>query len=48
MGAEKFWVMAAMPFVLYVMLLIAWPFKRLLQVKMKEGRLKRLLLTRWE
>lgn len=47
MGAEKFWVMAAWPFVAFVMLLIAWPIKRWVQVRMKDGWLKRFLLIRW-
>ena len=37
---------ALAPFGLFLMLLIAWPFKRLVQ-RMKDGRIKRLLLYRW-
>ena len=43
---EVFWVQLAKPFVLMVMLLIAWPFKRAIQLYMKDGKLKRLLLSR--
>lgn len=43
---DQFWYQAAAPFGLFVMLLIAWPFKRAIQVYMKDGRLKRLLLRR--
>lgn len=35
------------PFVLFAMLLVAWPIKRWVQLKMKDGFMKRLLLTRW-
>jgi hypothetical protein len=35
------------PFVLFAMLLIAWPVKRLIQLYMKDGKLKRFLLFRW-
>lgn len=35
------------PFVLFAMLLVAWPIKRWVQLKMKDGRLKRLLLRSW-
>lgn len=34
------------PFALYLMLLIAWPIKRLIQLKMPDGKLKRALLRR--
>lgn len=44
---SSFWGMALAPFMLFLMLLVAWPFKRLVQRKMKDGRLKRLLLLRW-
>lgn len=37
---------ALAPFGLFVMLLIAYPFKRMVQ-RMKDGKLKRLLLYRW-
>lgn len=43
---EKFLVMALYPFALFVMLLIAWPFKRAVQ-RMKDSRIKRLLLWSW-
>ena len=43
---DKFLTAALAPFGLFVMLLIAWPIKRLLQLHMREGRLKRLLLDR--
>lgn len=39
--------MALAPFMLFLMLLVAWPIKRLVQLKMKDGRLKRFLLFRW-
>lgn len=45
---DKLYVMALAPFMLFGFLLIAWPLKRLVQLKMKDGWLKRLLLTRWE
>jgi hypothetical protein len=35
------------PFLLVILLLVAWPFKRAIQLYMKDGRLKRLLLLRW-
>jgi hypothetical protein len=44
---EKLYSMALAPFVLFAMLLVAWPIKRLMQLKMKDSWLKRLLLTRW-
>lgn len=37
----------ATPFVLFVMLLIAYPFKMAVIKYMKEGKLKRFLLFRW-
>lgn len=43
---ERVLVQAMAPFALYLMLLIAWPFKRAIQVYMKDGRLKRALLSR--
>lgn len=43
---DKFLTAALAPFGLFVMLLIAWPVKRWLQLNMREGRLKRLLLDR--
>lgn len=43
---DKFLTAALAPFALFVMLLIAWPIKRWLQLHMREGRLKRLLLNR--
>lgn len=45
-GMDQFWYQLAAPFGLFVMLLIAWPFKRAIQVYMKDSRLKRLLLRR--
>ena len=36
------------PFFLALMLLIAWPIKRWVQTRMKDGRLKRFLLIRWD
>jgi hypothetical protein len=45
---DRFWAQLLAPFVLLVMLLIAWPIKRWIQLKMKDGKLKRLLLTSWE
>lgn len=44
---QKFFGMALAPFMLFGMLLVAWPIKRLIELKMKDGKLKRLLLTRW-
>lgn len=45
---DRFWAMAGAPFALFVMLLIAWPIKRWVQLRMKDGKLKRFLLTRWD
>lgn len=45
---DKFYAMALAPFVLFAFLLVAWPIKRLVQLKMRDGRLKRLLLARWQ
>jgi hypothetical protein len=39
-------VMLFRPLVLILLLAIAWPFKKLIQVKMREGKLKSLLLYR--
>jgi hypothetical protein len=44
---SSFWGMALAPFMLFLFLLIAWPIKRLVQLKMKDGPLKRFLLIRW-
>lgn len=44
---DAFWRQFAAPFILFAMLLVAWPVKRWVQLKMKDGRLKRLLLKRW-
>jgi hypothetical protein len=44
---ESFWGQALAPFMLFLFLLIAWPFKRLVELKMRDGWLKRLLLLRW-
>jgi hypothetical protein len=38
----------AAPFFLFAMLLVAWPIKRWVQIKMKDGKLKRFLLFRWD
>lgn len=43
---EMVLVMALKPFLLLLLLCIAWPFKRLVETRMKDGWLKRLLLTR--
>lgn len=43
---ETFCAMALRPFLLLMALLIAWPIKRSVELHMKEGRLKRLLLLR--
>lgn len=45
---DKFYAMALAPFTLFAFLLIAWPIKRLVQLKMPDCWLKRLLLIRWE
>ncbi len=45
---DRFYVMALAPFGLFAMLLVAWPIKRWVQTRMKDGRLRRLLLTRWD
>lgn len=44
---EKFWAQLAAPFILFVMLLIAWPIKRLLWRYLPDGKLKRILFIRW-
>lgn len=41
--SSAFWGQALAPFALFVMLLIAWPFKQLVK-RMKDGKLKRFLL----
>lgn len=35
-------------FLLLGMLCLAWPIKRLVELKMKDGRLKRFLLISWK
>lgn len=42
---DDFWARLVGPFVLFAMLLVAWPFKRAIQLKMRPGKLKRLLLA---
>lgn len=44
--SDTFWVQVLKPFMLLAMLTIAMPFKMLVQRKMKDGWLKRLLLRR--
>ncbi len=44
---EKFFGQLLAPFVLLVMLCIAYPIKRAVEKKMKPGRLKRILLFTW-
>ena len=44
---EQFYVQLAAPFFLLLLLLIALPFKRWAQ-RLKDGKLKRFLLTRWD
>lgn len=43
---EMVLVMAVKPFLFLICLCIAWPFKRLVELRMKDGWLKRLLLVR--
>lgn len=43
---DTFWAQLVTPFVLFAMLLIAWPFKRAVQRHMRDGKLKRFLLFR--
>lgn len=43
---EMFLMMVIKPFMAFGMLLVAWPIKRLVQLKMMDGRIKRLLLLR--
>ena len=38
---------ALAPFILALMLLVAWPIKRAIQLYMKDGKLKRFLLFKW-
>lgn len=45
---ERFLSQALAPFVLFAMLLVAWPIKRWVELRMKDGKLKRFLLFRWE
>lgn len=45
--SDAFWAQLAAPFILFVMLLIAWPIKKLVWRYMKDGKLKRMLFTRW-
>lgn len=44
--SDQLWLAALRPFGLFVVLLIAWPFKRAIQVYMRDGWLKRLLFSR--
>lgn len=44
---NSFFVAAGAPFALGLMLLVAYPFKRYVQTKMKDGKLKRFLLISW-
>lgn len=44
---SSFFGMALAPFMLFLMLLVAWPIKRLVQLKLKDSRLKRFLLLSW-
>lgn len=43
---SAFWGQALAPFMAFLMLLIAQPFKRFVQKRLRDGRLKRLLLLR--
>lgn len=44
---EMFWAQLIKPFLaLFVLAFIAWPIKRLVELKMREGWLKRALLKR--
>jgi len=43
----SFLTAAGIPFMLAIMLLIAWPFKWAIKKYMKDGWLKRLLLFSW-
>lgn len=44
---ETFLAVLLSKFVLFGMLLIAWPIKRAVQRYMKDGKLKRFLLISW-
>jgi hypothetical protein len=44
---ETFLGQALAPFVLFVMLLIAWPIKKLVWKYLPDGKLKRFLFIRW-
>jgi hypothetical protein len=44
---DKFWAQALAPFMLFGMLLIAWPIKKLLWKYLPDGKLKRFLFIRW-
>jgi hypothetical protein len=43
-----FLAVAFKPFLAVLFLLIAWPFKRAVQLYMKDGKLKRFLLFSWK
>lgn len=47
MKVDAFWTQLLAPFVLFAMLLVAWPIKRWVELKLKDGPLKRLLLRSW-
>jgi len=45
---DKLYAQALAPWMLLVILVcVGWPVKRLIERKMKDGKLKRLLLKRW-
>ncbi len=44
---DKFYAALLAPFMLFGMLLLAWPIKRWVQTRMKDGKLKRFLLISW-
>lgn len=47
-GMDKFFAALVTPFMLAACLLIAWPIKRWVQTRMKDGPLRRFLLIRWD
>lgn len=46
-GVATFWAVFASKFILFGMLLVAWPIKRAVQ-RMPDSRLKRFLLISWQ
>lgn len=45
---DQFFVQMAAPFALLLMLLVAWPFKRAIELYLPDSWFKRLLLRRFD